>query len=147
MNNKGFISIHYLFSIFILIIIATFILFVATTYISSVETIEKHSSIRIILDDVCDDINQVNSNGEGYSKQIKLPRNIMGNTYFLEISNNKITIDCESKLAQNNIIPTYLVKNGVKTDKVELYGGNSYIIQKHEKSQISINQIWGRTYR
>ncbi len=142
MNNQGFISIQYLFSIFILILIATGILFIAANYISSVETIEYHSAIRIVLDDVCDDINQVNSNGEGYSKKIMLPKDIMGKSYSLEISNNEITIKCGSEIAQNNINPVYLVKNDAITDKIQLYGGNSYIIEKHEKSQISIKQAW-----
>ncbi|MCF0226501.1 MAG: hypothetical protein HUK28_04190 [Methanobrevibacter sp.] len=141
MDNKGFISIQYLFSIFILILIASCILFVAAYYISSTENIEKHSTIRIVLDEICDDVNQVNSNGENYSKQIQLPSTIKGDKYSLKVSKNKIVFSGGGRMAENYIIPINLVKKDIKIDNIELYGGNSYLIKKHGKSQVSITQI------
>ena len=68
MDNKGFISIEYLFSLFILIIIALGVLFYASSAISSSLNIEDSVTHRLILDDVANQISQVNSNGIGYSK-------------------------------------------------------------------------------
>ena len=73
MDDKGFISIEYLFSLFIIIIIACGMLFYASASISSSLNIEDGVSHRLILDEVANQIAQVNSNGVGYSKYIILP--------------------------------------------------------------------------
>ena len=73
MDNKGFISIEYLFSLFILVIIALGVLFYASSTIESSLNIEDAVTHRLILDDVANQISQVNSNGVGYSKCIRLP--------------------------------------------------------------------------
>lgn len=52
MDNKGFISIEYLFSLFILVIIALGLLFFASSSILSSLNIEDSVSHRLILDDV-----------------------------------------------------------------------------------------------
>ena len=73
MDNRGFISIEYLFSLFIIIIIACSVLFLSQSAIGSSFNIEDSVTHRLILDDVAGKISQVNANGEGYSKYIKLP--------------------------------------------------------------------------
>ena len=70
MDNKGFISIEYLFSIFVILIIAIPLLFLSQSAIESSLNMEEAVSHRAILDNVADEISQVNSNGEGYSKYI-----------------------------------------------------------------------------
>lgn len=142
MDNKAFISIQYLFSIFLLILIATSILFIATNSINSTQNIEKQLTYRIVLDDISDDINQVNSNGEGYSKKIELPDKILGDNYVLEVSNDKIIFKGGGKTAQNSLMPFTLVNDEIKIEEVKLQSGNSYIVKKHENSQISIDRVW-----
>ena len=73
MDNKGFISAEYLFSLFIILIIACGLLFYSSSSISSSFNIEDAVIHRLILDDVASEISQVNSNGVGYSKYIDLP--------------------------------------------------------------------------
>ena len=95
MDNKGFISIEYLFSLFILIIIALGVLFFASSSISSSLNIEDSVTHRLILDDVANQISQVNSNGAGYSKYLKLPSD---KGYFeITVENNKLTMDYSDK--------------------------------------------------
>ena len=90
MDNKGFISIEYLFSLFIIIIIALGVLFYASASISSSLNIEDSVTHRLILDDVANVISQVNSNGVGYSKYLKLPSD---KGYFeFTVENNKLTM-------------------------------------------------------
>lgn len=139
MNNKGFISIQYLFSIFLLILIAIFILSLSFNSISSQQNIENHLSSRILLDAVSDNINQVSSNGEGYSKEIKLPAKISGNQYKIKVTKNSIVFHGGGKMAKNKIQPVILVKDSMKVNEIELYSGNNYVIWKYEDSKLSID--------
>lgn len=139
MNNKGFISIQYLFSIFLLILIAIFILSLSFNSISSQQNIENHLSSRILLDAVSDNINQVSSNGEGYSKEIKLPAKISGNQYKIKVAKNNIVFHGGGKMAKNKIQPVILVKDSMKVNEIELYSGNNYVIRKYEDSKLSID--------
>ena len=63
MDNKGFISIEYLFSLFVILIIACSLLFYSESAINSSLNIVDAVSHRLILDNVANSINQVNSNG------------------------------------------------------------------------------------
>ena len=65
MDDKGFISIEYLFSIFVILIIAIPLLFLSQSAIESSLNMQDSVSHRLILDDVANTISQVNSNGEG----------------------------------------------------------------------------------
>ena len=122
MDNKGFISIEYLFSIFLILIIACSILFYTSASISSTFNIEDTVTHRMILDNVANEISQVNSNGVGYSKYIKLPSN---KGYFeISISKNKLTIDYDDKKGDTLLPLVKINSNG------ELISGKSYLISK-----------------
>lgn len=122
MDNKGFISIEYLFSLFILIIIALGVLFFASASISSSLNIEDSISHRLILDDVGDVISQVNSNGVGYSKYIKLPSD---KGYFeITVERNKLTMEYADRKGESLMMPTEM------DSKYKLVSGRSYLITK-----------------
>ena len=122
MDNKGFISIEYLFSLFILIIIALGVLFFASSSIASSLNIEDSVTHRLILDDVANQISQVNSNGAGYSKYLKLPSD---KGYFeITVENNKLTMDYSDKKGETVLMFANLDK------KYKLVSGRSYIITK-----------------
>ena len=122
MDNKGFISIEYLFSLFIVMIIALGMLFYASASISTSLNIEDAITHRIILDDVADVINQVNSNGEGYSKYIKLPSD---NGYFeITVDKNKLTMEYDDKKGETKLILANI------ESKYKLVSGRGYIISK-----------------
>ena len=122
MDNEGFISIEYLFSLFIVIIIACGMLFYASASISSSFNIENGVGHRLILDDVANVISQVNSNGVGYSKHIKLPSD-MG--YFeITVERNKLTIEYDGKKGET-LLPLVNMES-----KYKLISGRSYLITK-----------------
>ena len=122
MDNKGFISIEYLFSLFILIIIALGVLFFASSSISSSLNIEDSVTHRLILDDVANQISQVNSNGAGYSKYLKLPSD---KGYFeITVENNKLTMDYSDKKGETVLMFANMDK------KYKLVSGRSYLITK-----------------
>lgn len=139
MNDKGFISIQYLFSIFLLVLIAIFILSLSFNSIASEQRVENHLTSRMVLDSVSDSINQVSSNGEGYSMEITLPDRILGSSYVLKVSKKDILFHGGDRMARNDIMPIVLVKYGLKVDDVELYSGNSYVIKKHNDGEVSID--------
>ena len=122
MDNKGFISIEYLFSLFILVIIALGVLFLASSSIASSLNIEDSVAHRIILDDVANQIAQVNSNGVGYSKHIKLPSD---KGYFeIIVERNRLTMEYSDKKGQ-----TMMMLADLDT-KYRLVSGRSYVITK-----------------
>ena len=122
MDNKGFISIEYLFSLFILIIIALGVLFYASSSISSSLNIEDNVNHRLILDDVANQIAQVNSNGIGYSKYIKLPSD--RGYYEITVNRNKLTMEYEDRKGETMMMLAKI------DSKYTLVSGKSYVITK-----------------
>lgn len=136
MDNQGFISIDYLFSIFLIILIAIGILYFSESTLNSAENIEKTTSYRLFLDNIADEINQVNSNGANFSKVISLPYKIQDNSYVLTLSRDSLTLDIDNRKASTNIFPIKLENNL----DVDLYGGNSYLIKKEDENTISVKR-------
>ena len=125
MDDKGFISIEYLFSLFIIIIIACGMLFYASASISSSLNIEDGVTHRLILDEVANQIAQVNSNGVGYSKYIRLPSD---KGYFeITVDKNKLVIQYDGKKGE-----TLLPLTNFNTD-YKLISGKSYVISKTDE--------------
>ena len=128
MDNKGFISIEYLFSLFIIIIIALGVLFYASASISSSLHIEDSVTHRLILDDVANVISQVNSNGVGYSKYLKLPSD---KGYFeVTVENNKLTMEYDDKKGETALMFANL------DSKYRLVSGRSYVITKTDEGVV-----------
>ena len=136
MDNQGFISIDYPFSIFLIILIAIGILYFSESTLNSAENIEKTTSYRLFLDNIADEINQVNSNGANFSKVISLPYKIQDNSYVLTLSGDSLTLDIDNRKASTNIFPIKLENNL----DVDLYGGNSYLIKKEDENTISVKR-------
>lgn len=130
MDNKGFISIEYLFSIFIILIIAIPLLFLSQSAIES--TLNMHDSLshRLILDDVANTISQVNSNGEGYSKSITLPADV--GYYEITVEKNKLTIEYGNKKGESMLLLSNI------DSKYKLHSGHSYIISKIDEGELVI---------
>ena len=125
MDDKGFISIEYLFSLFIVIIIACGMLFYTSASISSSLNIEDSVTHRLILDEVANQIAQVNSNGEGYSKYIILPSD---KGYFeITVDKNRLVIQYDGKKGE-----TLLPLTNFNTE-YKLISGKSYVISKTDK--------------
>ena len=125
MDDKGFISIEYLFSLFIIIIIACGMLFYTSASISSSLNIEDSVTHRLILDEVANQIAQVNSNGVGYSKYIILPSD---NGYFeITVDKNRLVIQYDGKKGE-----TLLPLTDFNTE-YKLISGKSYVISKTDK--------------
>ena len=124
MNEKGFISIEAIFSIFIILLIATSLLFYAQSNLESNKNIESTFNHRLILDNLANCINQVNSNGEGFSKKVLLPQKEYA--YKITVEKSKLTIEYSNKKGEVAILPADINRN------YELYGGRSYLIENRD---------------
>lgn len=130
MDNKGFISAEYLFSLFIILIIACGLLFYSSSAISLSFDIEDAVVHRLILDDVASEISQVNSNGDGYSKYINLPSD---KGYFeITLKKDKLIMEYLGKKAET-LIPLLNIDNDYK-----LSSGKGYLISKTDDGKIVI---------
>lgn len=130
MDNKGLISVEYIFSLFIIIIIASGMLFYSESIINSSFNIEDAISHRLILDSVGGQISQVNSNGEGYSKYIELPSD---KGYFeITVDKSKLTIEYDGKKGETHVPLLNM------DEKYRLISGRGYYIAKTEDGKIVI---------
>lgn len=130
MDEKGFISIEYLFSIFIILIIASGLLFFTSATIMSEKNIEDNVNHRLILDNFANLISQVNSNGEGYSLWVNLDSE--PGYYEITVERNKLTIEFSNKKGETLILPLNI------DSKYKLYSGKSYTVSKTSEGKIVI---------
>lgn len=130
MDNKGFISIDYLFSIFVILIILVPVLFLSQSAIESAFSIGESVSHRVIVDNVANEISQVNSNGGGFSKYITLPSD--AGYYEITVENNKLTIEYDNKKGET-LLPLLNIDS-----KYKMYSGKTYLISKSEDGKIVI---------
>ena len=130
MDEKGFISIEYLFSIFIILIIASSLLFFTHSAIESSNNIENNVQHRLVLDNLAALINQVNTHGKGYSAYVHLDSK--PGYYVIIVEKNKLTIEFSNKKGQTILLP---LKTGAE---YKLYSGRSYLISKTNDGEIVI---------
>ncbi|MDO5831438.1 MAG: hypothetical protein Q4Q14_01245 [Methanobrevibacter sp.] len=105
-------------------------LFYSSSTISSSLNIEDAVSHRIILDSVANEISQVNSNGEGYSKYIELPSD---KGYFeITVDKSKLMIEYDGKKGET-LLPLLNIDSRYK-----LVSGNGYHISKNDEGKIVI---------
>ena len=130
MDNKGFISVEYIFALFIILIVACSVLFYSESLINSSFNIEDAISHRLILDGIADEISQVNSNGEGYSKYIELPSD--KGYYEITVDKSKLTIEYDGKKGET-LLPLSNVDSRYK-----MVSGRGYYISKNDEGRIVI---------
>lgn len=76
------------------------------------------------MDNLANCINQINSNGEGFSKKVLLPQKEYA--YKITVEKSKLTIEYSNKKGEMAILPADINRN------YELYGGRSYLIENRD---------------
>ena len=99
-------------------------MFYAQSNFESSKNIESTFNHRLILDNLANCINQVNSNGDGFSKNVFLDQKEY--SYKITVEKNKLTIDYSNKKGEVSILPIDINRN------YELYSGHSYLIEKND---------------
>lgn len=130
MDNKGFISVEFLFSLFIILIVATGLFVYSQNTMNSSLNMESNFNHRLILDNVAGTISEVESNGQFYSKYLKLPTT--DKNYVLTLEKNKLTIEYDNKKGEEFIpfIDPY--------STYKMYPGRIYVIEKTHEGKILI---------
>lgn len=130
MDNRGFISVEFLFSLFIILIVATGLLVYSQNTMNSSLNMESNFNHRLILDNVAGTISEVESNGQFYSKYLKLPTT--DKNYVLTLEKNKLTIEYDNKKGEEFIpfIDPY--------STYKMYPGRIYVIEKTHEGKILI---------
>ena len=130
MDEKGFISIEYLFSIFIILIIAFGLLFFTSATIESANNIEDNVNHRLLLDNAANLISQVNSRGEGYSMVMDLDSK--PGFYEITVEKDRLTIEFSNKKGETRVLPLNI------DGEYRLYSGKSYSVSKTADGKIVI---------
>ena len=142
MENKGFFSIDFIFTLSFILIIGILFLNLADNNIKSSINLEENVESRIVLNKIANSINEVNSNGEGFSKIIETPNNISGKNYLIIISSKDISLEINNKKGINFLLPFKLVDtNGIEILERKIYSGNNYIIEKVSNDKINIREF------
>ena len=106
MDSKGLLNIEYVFCIIIGILILITLMPLLDDNLNANIELNEEASARILLDNISGSINEVNSNSYGFIKRIDLMEKIANHSYKITNANNE------------------------SLDKIELYSGNSYSIEK-----------------
>ena len=130
MDNKGFISVEFLFSLFIILIIAFGLLLYSQNAINSSLNVESDLNHRLILDNVANTITQVDSQGEFYSRYLKLPKT--DKNYVLTLDKNKLIIESDNK--KGEMIVPFIESYST----YRMYPGHIYVIEKTHEGKILI---------
>ena len=134
MDDEGFISIQYLFSIFLILAISIGLLFFSHSVLQQSENMQKQNEVRLTVDKMADEINQVTSNGKGYSKTVNLPDDF---NYKMIVYRNYVEIESENRMAKSRILDCNLINgNGVSVNAIEMHSGNTYLISKDNDLRI-----------
>ena len=130
MDNQGFNSVEFLFSLFIILIIAFGLLLYSQNTMNSSLNVETDMNHRLILDNVANTINQVDSNGEFYSQYIKLPKT--DKNYVLTLDKNELTIEYDNKKGEMYV--PFIEPHST----YRLYPDHIYVIEKTHEGKILI---------
>lgn len=143
MDEKGQLNIEFLFCITIsIMILISIIPYLNQNIDSNLNTINNLEG-RLLLNQISNDINQVNSNMYGFSKYIQLPDKIENNSYLLTIKTTEIILEYKNKKGKTNINPINLINtNNESLVEIKLYNGVKYKISKElsNNNQKNINQ-------
>ncbi|MDL2270516.1 hypothetical protein LJC03_01755 [Methanobrevibacter sp. OttesenSCG-928-I08] len=141
MDNKGIFSLDFLLTIMFILIISITIVSLGENNLKIASNMEFSVENRLLIDSVSNSINQVSSQGSGFSKIIKLPPNIQQKSYLITVYKNNITIESDNKKGTSSIFPIQLVDNNdLNIYEKKLYNGETYIIQNLENNKINIRE-------
>ena len=131
MDSKGLLNIEYLFCIIIGILILITLMPLLDDNLNANIELNEEASARILLDNISGSINEVNSNSYGFIKRIDLMEKIANHSYKITVKSNEVDLEFNNKKGKTQISPIKLVNaNNESLDKIELYSGNSYFIEK-----------------
>jgi len=131
MDSKGIATVDLIFTIFLTLTIAGIGLNLIGNNIENQMIIEDEINVRMVVDNIANSINQVNSNSLGHIQEITLPNNISNKSFVVTLKQNEVVIVFGNRKGKSTIFPTRLANtNGDIVNEIKLYPGESVKIQK-----------------
>ena len=131
MDSKGIINLELLFCTLIMILIFISFFPMIEGNLNSNMQIDENSEARLLLNNISNSINQVNSQEYGFNKRIKLPNSINNNYYTILVNNNEVILEFNNKKGKSNINAINLVNSNNQTiENIQLFNGRTYLIKK-----------------
>ena len=131
MDSKGIATVDLIFTIFLTLTIACIGLNLIGNNIENQMIIEDEINVRMVVDNIANSINQVNSNSLGHIQEITLPNNISNKSFVVTLKQNEVVIVFGNRKGKSTIFPTRLANtNGDIVNEIKLYPGESVKIQK-----------------
>lgn len=132
-DKKALMSLDFLFSFIILIIISTLILGFVYSNLSNIYSDDENIQERLILDKVASEINTVSSKDQGYSTVIHLKKDVYGYSYYIRVNKNRITLYDTFNRLDSSIYPiTIKNKYGSPISYINLNSGCDYNVSKEK---------------
>lgn len=144
MDSKGIVTVDFIFTIFLSLIIVGIGLNLVGNNLEDQAILEEEFNGRILIDDIANSINEVNSNNLGHFQKIFIPGNMFKKQFSITIKQNEVLIEFGSKKGESSIFPTRLANiNKDIVDEIKMYSGESYIIQKSlDNNNLTVIQIY-----
>ena len=134
-DKKAVISIDFLFSFLIFIIVSTIIFWFVYSNLSNIYSDDENIEERLILDNVASQINTVSSKNTGYSMVIHMKDEVYGYPYYIRVNKNTITLYDTFNRGQSSIYPISIKnKYGNSLSYFNLNSGSNYRISKEVKN-------------
>ena len=131
MDSKGIINIELLFCTLIVILLLIVNLPMVENSLNSNIEIHENSKARSLSNHIANSINEVNSNGYGFRKKIKLPESVDGKFYKVIVNERETIVEFNDKKGKSSINPIKLVDSSNKSiENIALYNGRTYLIEK-----------------
>ncbi|WP_040682683.1 hypothetical protein [Methanobrevibacter boviskoreani] len=133
-DNIGVISIDFLFSYAVLILITAVLLSFAYSNLGNINSEEQNLEERLILDSLSDSINSVSLNKVGYSRKISLKGDVQGYPYTVQVYNNHLILYDKFNSLESIIIPVNIKTfTGTTAYSFRLDSGSTYLLTNVEE--------------
>jgi len=131
MDSKGIATVDLIFTIFLTLTIASIGLNLIGNNLENQRIMEEEINVRMVVDDIANSINQVNSNSLGHIQEINVPNSISNRSFSITVKQNEVVIVFGNRKGKSTIFPTRLANtNGDIVNEIKLYPGESVKIQK-----------------
>lgn len=103
MNQKGTITLEYILTTLILLIIVILIASLTLQQYINVEETQNRKEARLLVNDIAGIINNLNTKTDGYTTTYTMPELINNETYILKINSTDVQINSHYQLASSKI--------------------------------------------
>jgi uncharacterized protein (UPF0333 family) len=145
MENKGTLSMEFLFKSIILLFICSGLVSVVSDRLDMVSNTEELSEGRILVETIASSINEVYAAGNGQSKDISLPPVVGNSSYIIWVNSSGVYIEFSGMMGKADLYPMIII-NGYSNNShtIELTPGKNYCIKNTKVGNLSFITIYSK---